>query len=93
MSDRTTPTADLIAARAAIDSVCTIVPWRLGHRNREALAHVVAQALADTRRSTLEGVATEARRYAGYYPQSSDGRNTFILFAEWCERRQTEETP
>jgi hypothetical protein len=34
-----------------------------------------------------EAIANEARRYAGHYPQSSDGRNTFILLAEWIEAR------
>jgi hypothetical protein len=32
-------------------------------------------------------IAAEARRYAGHYPPSSDGRNTFILLAEWIEAR------
>lgn len=34
----------------------------------------------------LEMAAKEARRYAESYPQSSDGRNTFILLAENLER-------
>lgn len=34
-----------------------------------------------------EAIAAEARRYAAMYPQSSDGRNTFIIFADWVERR------
>lgn len=29
----------------------------------------------------------EARRYAGAYPQSSDGRNTFIMFADMIADR------
>lgn len=32
-------------------------------------------------------IADEARRYASHYPEASDGRNTFILLAEWIERR------
>ena len=32
-------------------------------------------------------IAAEARRYAGFYPEASDGRNTFILLAEWIERQ------
>lgn len=32
-------------------------------------------------------IADEARRYASHYPQSSDGRNTFTLLAEWIESR------
>lgn len=34
-----------------------------------------------------EAIAAEARRYAGNYPEASDGRNTFIIFAEWVEGR------
>jgi hypothetical protein len=32
-------------------------------------------------------MANEARRYAGFYPEASDGRNTFIMFAEMIESR------
>lgn len=34
-----------------------------------------------------EFLASEARRYASHYPEASDGRNTFIVFAEMIERR------
>lgn len=30
-------------------------------------------------------IAAKAREYAEHYPQSSDGRNTFLMFAEWVE--------
>lgn len=30
----------------------------------------------------LETAQAEARRYASFYPQSSDGRNTFIMLAD-----------
>lgn len=33
----------------------------------------------------LDKIATEARRYADMYPQSSDGQNTFRMFAEWVD--------
>ncbi len=33
-------------------------------------------------------IALEARRYASFYPEASDGRNTFVGFAEWVELRQ-----
>lgn len=36
-----------------------------------------------------ETIANKARQYAGYYPEASDGRNTFILLAEWIEARAT----
>lgn len=40
-------------------------------------------------KTAMERVSEEARRYASHYPQSSDGRNTFTLFAEWAERQQS----
>ena len=33
-------------------------------------------------RQALANAETEARRYASYYPQSSDSRNTFLLLAD-----------
>lgn len=33
-------------------------------------------------REALREVESEAHRYAGFYPQSSDGRNTFVMFAD-----------
>jgi hypothetical protein len=35
--------------------------------------------------ATLELIATKAREWAGHYSSGSDGRNTFVLFAEWIE--------
>lgn len=33
--------------------------------------------------TTLTGfIEAEARRYAGFYPEASDGRNTFVIFAD-----------
>lgn len=34
-----------------------------------------------------EACASKSREFAAHYPQSSDGRNTFILLAEWIESR------
>ena len=36
----------------------------------------------DRLRAALEAAESEARRYADFYPQSSDGRNTFIILAD-----------
>lgn len=36
-------------------------------------------------------LASEARRYASHYPEASDGRNTFIMFAEMIEARASTE--
>jgi hypothetical protein len=33
-------------------------------------------------------IAAKAREFAAHYPQSSDGRNTFIMLAEWIEARK-----
>jgi hypothetical protein len=48
------------------------------------------KALVDAER---EAIAAEARRYASHYPQGSDGRNTFILLAEWIEARAAPTLP
>jgi hypothetical protein len=49
----------------------------------------VAQARAEAAEARVMEVrvmcAAQARLYASYYPQSSDGQNTFILLAEWIE--------
>jgi hypothetical protein len=34
----------------------------------------------------IQTIEAEARRFAGMYPQSSDGRNTFVIFADWVAR-------
>ena len=33
-------------------------------------------------------IAEQARRYAGHYKEGSDGRNTFVMLAEWIEARK-----
>lgn len=40
-------------------------------------------------RTEREVIANKARQFAGHYPEASDGRNTFILLAEWIEARAT----
>ncbi len=51
----------------------------------EASADAEVFAGLDAERAAI---AAEARRYAEFYPQSSDGRNTFVMFAEWVEDRK-----
>ncbi len=46
----------------------------------------------DRKPSYLGKIADEARRYAGFYPQSSDGRNTFVIFAEWVDSLSDQNT-
>lgn len=43
----------------------------------------VAMPLMSAKGSLIQTIEAEARRYAEMYPQSSDGRNTFVLFADW----------
>lgn len=42
-------------------------------------------ALLEARRQAFDEVGQKAREYAAHYPEASDGRNTFIIFAEWAE--------
>lgn len=48
-------------------------------RKERAAAYLAGRAAG------REEAAAKAREYAGHYPQGSDGRNTFILLAEWLE--------
>lgn len=36
--------------------------------------------------TAMDQVVEEAQRFAEMYPQSSDGRNTFEIFADWARR-------
>ena len=36
-------------------------------------------------RDAMLAAKAEARRYADFYGPNTDGRNTFILFADWCD--------
>ena len=56
------------------------MPYSLGTELADAL-----EALIDREKrlmETLQYFETEARRFAEMYPQSSDGRNTFVIFAD-----------
>lgn len=35
-----------------------------------------------------EACASKAREFAAHYDEGSDGRNTFIILAEWIENRK-----
>lgn len=41
----------------------------------------------EARRKAFNEVGRKAREYAAHYPEASDGRNTFIIFAEWAEEK------
>lgn len=46
-----------------------------------------AEGPADGRvKAFANKVEAEARRYAGFYPEASDGRNTFVIFADFVAR-------
>lgn len=45
--------------------------------------HILASDI--DRNVLLTKIVSEALRYAGHYPEASDGRNTFVLFAQWIE--------
>lgn len=81
--------ADVEQAANACDAALS--NWLDVPLHRMAVEDVARAALSaigqgeDERATAFNEAAAEARRYAGHYPQSSDGRNTFILFAEWAE--------
>lgn len=74
------------AAKVMADSLGVPVSrsW-LDSTIRSVLTAIAPDLIAAGRRQGLEEAATEARRYAGFYKDGSDGRNTFILLAEWAE--------
>lgn len=41
---------------------------------------------SEARFNLLAKIADEARRYAAMYPDATDGRNTFVMFADWVSR-------
>jgi hypothetical protein len=57
--------------------------------DRGTQADAYVDGYADGMTCAMKRAAIEARRYASHYPEASDGRNTFILFAEWAEREAT----
>lgn len=52
-----------------------------------ALSHPTPSPQSDDVRAAFETCSDEARRYASHYSEASDGRNTFTLLAEWCDRQ------
>lgn len=64
----------------------------------EATAHLRARALAAEEQvrvlsEALAKAEETARLYAGYYPQGSDGRNTFLILADHIAALQQKEKP
>lgn len=62
------------------------------HANRAIDRAIKAESenavlFSSARRQAFGEVAQKAREYAAHYPEASDGRNTFIIFAEWAEEQ------
>lgn len=70
-----TPAKAMDAAHAVIDAI---------NDTDEDAEIIIARAIMAER----ETIADKAREFAAHYPPFSDGRNTFILLAEWIEARQ-----
>ena len=60
-------------------------PYILATPEALAASPEVAKLVADAEARGMERAAARARVYASNYEQSSDGRNTFILLAEWAD--------
>ena len=73
-------------AKVASDTLpnCTCHPddRPLGDCPRKGAANYCKVA-SDTGAGLLAKIEAEARRYASHYPQNSDGRNTFVMFADY----------
>jgi|GEM_PF-6412689 len=50
-----------------------------------------ACARAEKAERLSKEIAEKAREYAAHYPEASDGRNTFIIFADWIDTRRDDE--
>ena len=58
--------------------------WNHAEQYLLAMAAATRAALKSERAS----IADEARRYASHYKPGSDGRNTFVMLAEWIDSRE-----
>lgn len=74
--------------KAALESDA---PGRVEWRTQLESALFEIERLEAARIAEREMIANTAREWSEHYPQSSDGRNTFILFADWVERRGLEQ--
>jgi hypothetical protein len=60
---------------------------RFGTRSIEWAADILEPMLAELLKVEREACAAKCREYADHYPPHSDGRNTFVLLAEWIDSR------
>lgn len=86
--------ADLITAEALIHRMYdgpSDDPTPLNRSEVEVIARTVIALhaqLADAQTAQADArtrIGAKAREFAAHYPVGSDGRNTFIVFAEWIE--------
>lgn len=61
--------------------------------SRGALEHYGEKAAVAAITALLATIETEARRYAGFYDAGSDGRNTFVMFADFVAEHAISRTP
>lgn len=61
--------------------------WNNDNRWHLFVARALMAERERARSQAFEEAAQKARQWSEHYPQSSDGRNTFILFAEWAEEQ------
>ena len=54
---------------------------------KEYIRKDVADAAVKAER---EAIAAQTRQYASHYKQGSDGRNTFVILADWIDARGDE---
>ena len=68
--------------------------WKqIQHLYPEESRTALDEAREAERMALMSEVSNKACEWADNYPQSSDGRNTFILFAEWARGRALKPTP
>lgn len=67
------------------------ISHKWAERTRELATYVIMLALAidNAVRGERAAISARAREISGHYEVGSDGRNTFILLAEWIEGRST----
>ena len=52
-----------------------------------ATAELVTKLIEEAVAVEREACAQKAREFASHYDDGSDGRNTFVILAEWIENR------
>ena len=79
---------ELEQLKLGIASVAFALGWTdIKGVSLEQFAHDTRAQLASARKA-LEEIEGEAERYAEMYPQSSDGRNTFIIFGNMVRSKR-----